>query len=65
MAVLEGATKMQLVGRWILVVSVGLWILLALFSIATATHLIVLAIAPGAFLWLAGWILERFVKTIS
>jgi hypothetical protein len=62
---LQTAQKMKAAGRWILIVCAGLWILLAIISITTATHLIVLTIFPGAILWLAGWLLERFANTTS
>ena len=77
MNALEGARRMQVAGRWIVWIALGLTVLfsglLMLFSYLHAgsfggfgflepAFLFVYMACPGGVLWLAGWIVEGFAK---
>jgi hypothetical protein len=76
MNVAEGASRMKRAGRWMILIALAACVFL-LFLTALSfllpqylprygtsdMILLLLFIAfPGAFLWLAGWILEGFAK---
>jgi hypothetical protein len=77
MNAIEGARRMRVAGRWAILIPFGgfaLFLCLALVSsllrigvwdgreLLHLIPLLLLAAGPGAVLWLAGWILEGFVR---
>jgi hypothetical protein len=77
MNVAEGARRMQYAGRWMFfapvgaaIVSVGLAMAVTYLPTGADFHIGILGLFPlllpialmGAFLWLAGWIVEGFTK---
>lgn len=74
MNVLEGSRRMRQAGRWMvfvpltaLVILIGAVEVMALFrgNLRTPLGLIPISLpllAPGALLWVAGWIVEGFAK---
>jgi len=76
MNLMEGAARMKRAGQWIVYISVGLCVLMLGMSAISAflpnpmhglgvfdlTFVLVFLAAPGAVLWLGGWILEGFAK---
>ena len=68
----EGVRRMRRAGQWMIVISLAELTLL-MFAGALGAHVdpslggsfrlfFFISVIPGAFLWLAGWIVEGFAK---